>query len=41
MDPLTLYISYLMEAKVMGEYELVEFENLYKALKLNSIDDLK
>lgn len=40
MDPVTLVISYYMEAKNMGEYTLSEFTKGFTQLQCNSIADL-
>jgi hypothetical protein len=41
MDPVTLVISYHMEAKNMGEYTQTEFVTGFTSLGCNSISDLK
>lgn len=41
MDPVTLVISFKMEAKVMGEYTKTEFRNGFQAMDCNSVSDLK
>ena len=41
MDPLTLYISLLMKAECMGEYQYQEFEKLCIELGVDSVEGIK
>ena len=40
MDPVTLVISYYMEAKNMGEYTSSEFVKGFSKMECNSLPDL-
>ena len=41
MDPVTLVISYYMDAKNMGEFTKSEFKAGFEALEASSVDDLR